>query len=89
MLKNFELSHSRKEDDMEARNKWNCATCTYLNSSSRDICEMCGKSRHKGNEDKPLASGGKECPKCTLVNEQNASICEACSASLKDSPTYI
>ncbi|XP_033336472.1 PUB and ZnF_RBZ domain-containing protein tamozhennic [Megalopta genalis] len=88
-LKNFELSHSQKEDDMEMEIKWNCATCTYLNSSSRDICEMCGKSKHKGNEDKPLASGGKECPKCTLVNEQNVSICEVCGTSLKDSPTYI
>ncbi|XP_076292729.1 PUB and ZnF_RBZ domain-containing protein tamozhennic [Lasioglossum baleicum] len=88
-LKNFELTHSQKEDDTQVENKWNCATCTYLNCSSRDICEMCGKSRRKGNEDKPLASGGKECPKCTLVNEQNVSICEACGTSLKDSPTYI
>ncbi|XP_076626710.1 PUB and ZnF_RBZ domain-containing protein tamozhennic isoform X2 [Colletes latitarsis] len=88
-LKSLELSHSRKEDELRDGNKWNCATCTYLNPLSREICEMCGKSRHKGNEDKPLASGGKECPKCTLVNEKNVSICDACGASLKDSPTYI
>lgn len=69
--------------------RWNCGTCTYLNTSGRDICEMCGKSRYKGNEDKPLASGGKECPKCTLVNEKDVSICDACHTSLKDSPTYI
>ncbi|CAK9833564.1 Protein tamozhennic [Anthophora retusa] len=89
-LKNLGLSYTGKENEIEDENmKWNCATCTYLNSSPKEICEMCGKSRHKGNEDKPLASGGKECPRCTLVNEQNVSKCEACGISLKDSPTYI
>ncbi|KAK1124343.1 hypothetical protein K0M31_006711 [Melipona bicolor] len=90
-LKNLELCHSEKENEMEedGDKNWNCATCTYLNSSSKEICEMCGKSRHKGNEDKPLASGGKECPQCTLVNEKNVSVCDACGISLKDSPTYI
>ncbi|XP_076751405.1 PUB and ZnF_RBZ domain-containing protein tamozhennic isoform X2 [Xylocopa sonorina] len=89
-LKNFELSRSENEDKIEDEGmKWSCATCTYLNSLSKEICEMCGKSRHKGNEDKPLASGGKECPQCTLVNEKNVSICDACGISLKDSPTYI
>ncbi|EFN81728.1 uncharacterized protein LOC105185756 [Harpegnathos saltator] len=76
-------------DEGEGGNRWNCGTCTYLNTPGRDICEMCGKSRYKGNEDKPLASGGKECPKCTLVNEKDVSICDACHTSLKDSPTYI
>ncbi|XP_029156024.1 uncharacterized protein LOC114928825 isoform X2 [Nylanderia fulva] len=80
----------RKEDgEQQVARRWNCATCTYLNTPDRDICEMCAKSRCKGNEDKPLASGGKECPKCTLVNEKNVSICDACHTSLKDSPTYI
>ncbi|XP_076234113.1 PUB and ZnF_RBZ domain-containing protein tamozhennic isoform X2 [Calliopsis andreniformis] len=88
-LKSIELSHSEKKNARDDESKWNCATCTYLNSFSREICEMCGKSRHKGNEDKPLASGGKECPQCTLVNEKNVSNCDACNASLKDSPTYI
>lgn len=69
--------------------RWSCGTCTFFNSRDREICEMCGKSKRKGNEDKPLASGGKECPKCTLVNDKNASQCEVCAASLKDSPTYI
>ncbi|XP_012275747.1 uncharacterized protein LOC105697209 [Orussus abietinus] len=73
----------------DSRSRWNCSTCTYLNDASRRICEMCGKSRKKGNEEKPLASGGKECPQCTLVNERDASLCDACGASLKDSPTYI
>lgn len=88
-LKGIELSHSEKGKGVDDKNKWNCATCTYLNSSSKEICEMCGKSRHKGNEDKPLASGGRVCPQCTLVNEQNAPVCDACDTSLKDSPTYI
>ncbi|XP_032670478.1 uncharacterized protein LOC116843812 isoform X2 [Odontomachus brunneus] len=81
----------KQEEDRKDRNerRWNCGTCTYLNTPDKDICEMCGKSRYKGNEDKPLASGGKECPKCTLVNEKDVSICDACHTSLKDSPTYI
>lgn len=96
-LRNVDISRVSKDEtgkeqeeqqDADER-RWNCGTCTYLNTPGRDICEMCGKSRYKGNEDKPLASGGKECPKCTLVNEKNVSICDACHTSLKDSPTYI
>ncbi|XP_012253280.2 protein tamozhennic [Athalia rosae] len=81
----LDKNHSRSEKQP----KWQCSTCTFLNVHGKDICEMCGKSRRKGNEDKPLASGGKECPHCTLVNERNVSNCDACGASLKDSPTYI
>lgn len=88
-INNLELPESKKEYNREDKNKWNCATCTFLNSPEREICEMCMKSKFKGNEDKPLASGGKECPKCTLVNEKNVSVCDACGESLKDSPTYI
>ncbi|XP_014472168.1 PREDICTED: protein tamozhennic [Dinoponera quadriceps] len=94
-LRNLDIARTSKDptgkegrQDANER-RWNCGTCTYLNTPDRDICEMCGKSRYKGNEDKPLASGGKECPKCTLVNEKDVSICDACHASLKDSPTYI
>ncbi|XP_015114892.1 uncharacterized protein LOC107039657 [Diachasma alloeum] len=83
------LTIGSKEERKGRDDKWDCSTCTYLNSADRDICEMCNKSRRKGNEDKPLASGGKECPKCTLVNEKDADKCEACFTSLKDSPTYI
>ncbi|KAG8039488.1 hypothetical protein G9C98_008131 [Cotesia typhae] len=68
---------------------WSCLTCTFFNAAGKEICEMCGKSRRKGNEDIPLASGGKVCPKCTLVNEKEALVCEACQFNLKDSPTYI
>ncbi|XP_015610498.1 protein tamozhennic [Cephus cinctus] len=78
-----------REKHPEVENRWNCSTCTFLNAPNREICEMCGKSKRRGNEDKPLASGGKECPQCTLVNEKNVSTCDACGASLKDSPTYI
>ncbi|KYN40724.1 Protein tamozhennic [Trachymyrmex septentrionalis] len=90
-FKNLDIAQmsKQKKEEAEDEKRWNCATCTYLNMPDRDICEMCAKSRCKGNEDKPLASGGKECPKCTLVNEKNVSICDACHTSLKDSPTYI
>lgn len=88
-LSKEETEKNEEKKEIKDGMKWNCGTCTYLNTPDRDICEMCGKSRYKGNEDKPLASGGKECPKCTLVNEKDVSICDACHTSLKDSPTYI
>lgn len=88
-FKNVDIMQVSKKESEEDKKKWKCATCTFLNIPDKDICEMCGKSRYKGNEDKPLASGGKECPRCTLVNEKDVSICDACHASLKDSPTYI
>ncbi|XP_034951774.1 uncharacterized protein tamo [Chelonus insularis] len=83
------MSIRSKDEESKKNDKWNCSTCTYLNTSDREICEMCNKSRWKGNEDRPLASGGKECPKCTLVNEKDALVCAVCNSSLKDSPTYI
>lgn len=86
--KNLRLSRKSNQHD-EIMDRWSCSTCTFLNMPEKEICEMCGKSKYKGNEDKPLASGGKECPQCTLVNEKNVTICDACGASLKDSPTYI
>lgn len=93
-LKSLDVAQMNKEKRDEKKpgaheRAWSCATCTYLNTPDREICEMCAKSRSKGNEDKPLASGGKECPKCTLVNEKDVANCDACQASLKDSPTYI
>ncbi|XP_049963535.1 protein tamozhennic isoform X1 [Schistocerca serialis cubense] len=69
--------------------KWECSTCTFLNNPTREVCEMCGKSKVRGSEIKPLASGGRECPQCTLVNEKGVDTCIACDCSLKDSPTYI
>lgn len=69
--------------------KWQCVTCTFLNLPSKNVCEMCFKSKERGSELKPQPSGGQECPKCTLVNEPGLTVCIACDASLKDSPTYI
>lgn len=83
----LDLSH--KLSEVSDKNKWECVTCTFLNVPSRDICEMCGKSKMRGPEVRPLASGGRECPQCTLVNEKGVGTCEACGSSLKDSPTYI
>lgn len=69
-------------------NTWQCKTCTFLNNSTKDICDMCSKSRIT-TMDQPMEIGGAECSKCTLVNPKNLKICEACGASLKGSPTYI
>ncbi|XP_075217462.1 PUB and ZnF_RBZ domain-containing protein tamozhennic [Lycorma delicatula] len=69
--------------------KWECVTCTFHNSVSREVCEMCGKSKKVGDESRPLASGGRQCPQCTLVNEKGVTTCEVCGNCLKDSPTYI
>lgn len=68
---------------------WECVFCTFHNKGERLVCEMCGKSRQPGNEDKPLVSGGRECPKCTLVNARGVVSCVVCHENLKNSPTYI
>ena len=68
---------------------WSCSSCTYLNGSSREICEMCHRSKQSGNEAIPLISGGRECPRCTLVNGRDEKFCTACDTSLAYSPTYI
>jgi spermatogenesis-associated protein 2 len=83
----LDLRHESTE--ISDKNKWQCVTCTFLNVPSCDICEMCGKSKLRGPEVRPLTSGGRECPQCTLVNERGVGTCEACGNSLKDSPTYI
>lgn len=69
--------------------KWQCVTCTYLNSVANNVCEMCCKSKERGNEINPQPTGGQECHKCTLVNKPGVSYCSACNTYLKDSPTYI
>lgn len=67
---------------------WACSKCTYYNSTTRDVCEMCSKSKHIGDEI-PLISGGKHCRRCTLVNKKEAKKCEACDLNLEGSPTYV
>jgi hypothetical protein len=86
---NTSVGFSHKSSEVTDKDKWECVTCTFLNVPSCDICEMCGKSKVRGPEIRPLASGGRECPQCTLVNEKGVGTCEACGTSLKDSPTYI
>lgn len=86
------MASSLKKDDKDSEdssNFWECIFCTYHNKCGKFVCEMCGKSRQPGNEEKPLVSGGRECPKCTLVNARGVVSCEACHESLKNSPTYI
>lgn len=67
---------------------WSCSVCTFTNRRTSEFCEMCSRSREKG-EPSPLVSGGKECSVCTLVNSREASHCRACGTDLFDSPTYI
>lgn len=80
---------SNAQTDLRPSEVWSCGACTFLNAPSRDVCEMCSKSRRVGPEMTPLLSGGKQCPRCTLVNDRDASACNVCNTSLKDSPTYI
>ncbi|CAG9864253.1 unnamed protein product [Phyllotreta striolata] len=68
--------------------KWECKACTFINDTSKDICEMCSKSRIIKDET-PIEIGGAECSQCTLVNSKNNDKCEACGLSLVGSPTYI
>lgn len=70
-----------------ASNKWECKACTFLNDQSKDICDMCSKS--KVMVDQQMEIGGSQCPACTLVNPRSAKQCQACNESLKNSPTYI
>lgn len=88
-VENIKSGEERHSFSGDKSTKWECVTCTYHNDASRDICEMCGKSKVRGSESRPLASGGRECPQCTLVNERDVGTCIACECSLKDSPTYI
>ncbi|XP_031358968.1 protein tamozhennic isoform X2 [Photinus pyralis] len=74
-------------DDDEPWKRWQCSTCTFLNHSSSEICEMCFKSKTKVQD--IMAIGGSQCPKCTLVNPKDNKICDACRESLENSPTYI
>lgn len=77
-----------KNIEMNAKGKWQCCYCTFLNTAPSKICEMCNKTRNM-DEIHPQPSGGPECPKCTLVNERGKNFCSACDSSLKDSGTYI
>lgn len=76
-----------KNESSEDVSKWQCKTCTYLNDNSKDICDMCSKS--KAAVEQQMEIGGSQCSKCTLVNPRDVKVCQACSCSLKDSPTYI
>lgn len=85
-----EVDNKKTSPSTSNSSKWNCNACTYLNVPTKDICEMCGKSKSSITSPMPpMAVGGSECPKCTLINEKNVKICDACGASLTNSPTYI
>jgi len=77
---------------------WECSTCTFLNKQSRNICEMCSKSRDFQPQPEirsvepahaPLSRklsipkiDGVACTKCTLVNSLSSKTCDACGATL-------
>ncbi|CAK4837723.1 unnamed protein product [Aphanomyces euteiches] len=65
---------------------WNCSRCTYENTVSSSICEICGSPRESSSSSAPSsatddASGdGKwECGACTLLNPRQAHVCVVCS----------
>ncbi|KAJ8967321.1 hypothetical protein NQ317_003403 [Molorchus minor] len=76
--KTKEMTESRTSKS----NMWQCKACTYLNEYSKEICDMCSKSRTT-TLDHPMEIGGAECSKCTLVNPKELKVCDACGASLK------
>lgn len=79
-----------KDKDSPDRNvsdKWQCASCTYLNDNSKKICDICSKSRIVVSQEMEI--GGSECSQCTLVNPKSNKVCDACWSTLQDSPTYI
>ncbi|KAF2901421.1 hypothetical protein ILUMI_04768 [Ignelater luminosus] len=90
-IQESDKSKPKDQDTKETLNgntsKWGCGACTYLNDCTRDICEMCGKSKVKIQD--IMEIGGPQCPRCTLVNPKDNKVCDACAGSLKDSPTYI
>ncbi|KAL3286002.1 hypothetical protein HHI36_000516 [Cryptolaemus montrouzieri] len=85
--KNLKKEEKAKTKDKPEFPPWHCKTCTYLNHTSKNICEMCSKTR--SNIEEEIEVGGAECEKCTLVNPKDAKICQACSESLENSPTRV
>lgn len=85
----YNQQKSINEERKISQEEWSCASCTFVNDISVEICSMCHRSRTKGNESTPLLTGGKQCNKCTLVNDKPNQFCTACGTSLADSPTYI
>ncbi|KAL0279310.1 UNVERIFIED_CONTAM: hypothetical protein PYX00_000899 [Menopon gallinae] len=85
------VNNNQKEVDSQTDSgkKWQCISCTYLNPSDKNICEVCCKSKERGAESDPQPTGGQECQNCTLVNERGMNFCAACSEPLKGAPTYI
>ena len=75
---------------------WECSTCTFHNKQSRNICEMCSKSRdfapqadirsvEPAQVTRKLSVpkiDGVACSKCTLVNSAKNKLCDACGATL-------
>ena len=80
---------SRGGSGPKENEKWQCISCTFMNLGSAVKCEICGKSRVKGAEEKPLSIGGPQCKTCTFINKQGAKTCETCEQPLKDSPTFV
>ncbi|KAK9880474.1 hypothetical protein WA026_011718 [Henosepilachna vigintioctopunctata] len=81
---------TKKEEKNKLKSEchsWQCKVCTYLNSNSNNICEMCSKS--KSNVEDEVEVGGPECEQCTLVNPKDAKKCQACNQSLENSPTRV
>ena len=59
-------------------NKWACGACTYHNSKSLRICEMCGTPNPNCNEPDNTTW---VCPACTVRNPYLATVCQVCATT--------
>ncbi len=68
--------------------RWSCEICTFSNSASHRVCEMCGTDRPSGSGVSaaaaavvtPSASLPWSCSICTFVNPHSSRQCSMCSS---------
>jgi Zn-finger in Ran binding protein and others len=77
----------------ETMSNWSCGTCTFMNETATDECQMCGTAKPEGAGEggsepgAPAAPAAPEevktdvwsCPACTFENGIDAATCEMCA----------